>query len=122
MTQPPARVHRPHAEVGTSRPAAPSVSAYVEAFRSVLPSLSESHLAMLRAHWMAPNRSLTESELTEAAVASERAAAASAVEDESGLAESVDEFGGESALLETIGEDGKLVVPHHCAQALSTDG
>jgi hypothetical protein len=54
---------------------------------------------------MAPNRSLTESELTEAAVASERAAAASAVEDESGLAESVDEFGGESALLETIGED-----------------
>jgi hypothetical protein len=87
------------------RPAAPSVSDYVAAFRSILPSLSESHLAMLRAHYMAPNRSLTTSELTEAAVESEHAVAADEVEDGSGLAEAVDEFGGESVLSETIGED-----------------
>jgi hypothetical protein len=54
---------------------------------------------------MAPNRSLTATELTEAAVESERAAAAHDVVDEGGLAEAVDEFGGESALAETIGED-----------------
>jgi len=88
----------------------PSVSDYVEAFRSILPSLSESHLAMLRAHYMAPNRSLTTSELTEAAVESERAAAAAELEDESGLAEAVDEFGGESVQAETIGEDADELV------------
>ena len=54
---------------------------------------------------MAPNRSLTTSELTEAAVESEHAVAANEVEDASGLAEAVDEFGGESVLSETIGED-----------------
>jgi hypothetical protein len=54
---------------------------------------------------MAPNRSLTTSELTEAAVESEHAVAANEVGDESGLAEAVDEFGGESVLSETIGED-----------------
>ena len=99
------RLHSRREEVAASRPAAPSVSDYVEAFRSILPSLGESHLAMLRAHYMAPNRSLTTSELTEVAVESERAAAAAEVEDESGLAEAVDEFGGESVLSETIGED-----------------
>lgn len=96
-----------HAEIATSRPAAPSVSDYVKAFRSILPSLSESHLAMLRAHYMAPNRSLTASELTEVAVERERALAAQDVEDERGLAEAVDEFGGESAISETIGEDSE---------------
>ena len=54
---------------------------------------------------MAPNRSLTTSELTEAAVESEHAAAANEVEDDRELAEAVDEFGGESVLSETIGED-----------------
>ena len=54
---------------------------------------------------MAPNRSLTTSELTEAAVESEHAVAANEVEDESGLAEAVDEFGGECLMPETIGED-----------------
>jgi hypothetical protein len=58
---------------------------------------------------MAPNRSLTTSELTEAAVESERAVAANEVEDTSGLAEAVDEFGGESVLSETIGEDADEV-------------
>lgn len=105
MAKPHTRVHGRHAEIAASRPAAPSVSDYVEAFRKILPSLSESHLAMLRAHYMAPNRSLTTSELTEAAVDSERAVADDVVEDASGLAEAVDEFGGESVLPETIGED-----------------
>lgn len=59
---------------------------------------------------MAPNRSLTASELTEAAVESERAVAAAEVEDERGIAEAVDEFGGESALSETIGEDADELV------------
>jgi hypothetical protein len=54
---------------------------------------------------MAPNRSLTTSELTESAVESEHAAAANEVEKESALAEAVDEFGGESVLPEAIGED-----------------
>ena len=105
MAKPHTRAHGRHAEIAASRPAVPSVSDYVEAFRSILPSLSESHLAMLRAHYMAPNRSLTTSELTEAAVESEHAVAADEVEDGSGLAEAVDEFGGESVLSETIGED-----------------
>ena len=105
MAKPHTRVHGRHADIAASRPAAPSVSDYVEAFRRILPSLGESHLAMLRAHYMAPNRSLTTSELTEAAVESERATAAAEVDDESGLAEAVDEFGGESVLSETIGED-----------------
>ena len=105
MAKPHTRVHSRHAEITASRPAAPSVSDYVEVFRRILPSLSESHLAMLRAHYMAPNRSLTTSELTEVAVESERAVAAAEVEDKSGLAEAVDEFGGESVLSETIGED-----------------
>lgn len=105
MAKPHTRVHSRHAEIAASRPAVPSVSDYIEAFRSVLPSLNESHLAMLRAHYMAPNRSLTISELTEAAVESEHAVAANEVEDGSGLAEAVDEFGGESVLPETIGED-----------------
>ena len=104
MAKPHTRVHR-HADIAASRQAAPSVSDYVEAFRRILPSLSESHLAMLRAHYMAPNRSLTTSELIGAAVESERAAAASEVEDDRELAEAVDEFGGESVLSETIGED-----------------
>ena len=56
---------------------------------------------------MAPNRSLTASELTEVAVERERALAAQDVEDERGLAEAVDEFGGESAISETIGEDSE---------------
>ncbi|MBW8833255.1 MAG: hypothetical protein JF606_28525 [Burkholderiales bacterium] len=60
---------------------------------------------MLRAHYMAPNRSLTTSELTEAAVESEHGVAVNEIEDESGLAEAIDEFGGESVLSETIGED-----------------
>ena len=105
MTKPRTRVHGRPAEIAGSRPATPSISDYVEAFRSILPSLGESHLAMLRAHYMAPNRSLTTSELTEAAVESEHAVAADEVEDGSGLAEAVDEFGGESVLSETIGED-----------------
>ena len=105
MAKPHTRAHGRRAKIAASRPAAPSVSDYVEAFRSILPSLSESHLAMLRAHYMAPNRSLTTSELTEAAVESEHAVAANEVEDGSGLAEAVDEFGGESVLSETIGED-----------------
>jgi len=105
MAKPHTRVHSRHAEIAGARPAVPSVSDYVEAFRSILPSLGESHLAMLRAHYMAPNRSLTTSELTEAAVESEHAVAADEVEDGSGLAEAVDEFGGESVLSETIGED-----------------
>ena len=88
-----------------TEPAVPSVSDYVEAFRNILPSLGESHLAMLRAHYMAPDRSLTVAELTEAAVECERAAAANEVDNESELAEAVDEFGGESVLAETIGED-----------------
>jgi len=92
-------------EVVASGPAVPSIADYVEAFRNILPSLSDSHLAMLRAHYLAPGRSLTAAELTEAAVECERAAAANEIEDESELAEAVDEFGGESVLLETIGED-----------------
>lgn len=105
MVKPHSRGQGRHADIATSRPAAPSVSDYVKAFRSILPSLNESHFAMLRAHYMAPDRSLTATELTEAAVESERASAAHDVEDESGLAEAVDEFGGESVLSETIGED-----------------
>ena len=54
---------------------------------------------------MAPDRCLTTSELTEAAVESEHVVAANEVEDASGLAEAVDEYGGESVLPETIGED-----------------
>ena len=105
MVKPHSRGQGRHADIAAARPAAPSVSDYVKAFRSILPSLNESHLAMLRAHYMAPNRSLTASELTEAAVESERAIAARDVEDEASLAEAVDEFGGESVLSETIGED-----------------
>lgn len=110
MTKPHTRAHGRHAEIAGSRTAAPSVSDYVEAFRRILPSLSESHLAMLRAHYMAPNRSLTARELTEAAVESERSAAAAEIEDEGGLAEAVDEFGDESVLSETIGEDADELV------------
>jgi len=110
MAKPHTRVHGDHAKIASSRPAEASVSDYVEAFRKILPSLSESHLAMLRAHYMAPNRSLTTSELTEAAVASEHIVAASEVEDASELAEAVDEFGGESVLSETIGEDADDLV------------
>ncbi len=58
---------------------------------------------------MALDRSLTTSELTEAAVESEHAVAANEVEDASVLAEAVDEFGGESVLSETIGEDADEV-------------
>jgi hypothetical protein len=104
MVKPHSRGHVRHAEIAASRLPVPSVSDYVKAFRSILPSLNESHLAMLRAHYMAPNRSLTASELTEAAVESERLVAAREVEEERGLAEAVDEFGGESVLSETIGE------------------
>ena len=107
MAKPHTRVPGRHAEIAASRPAAPSVSDYAEAFRRILPSLSESHLAMLRAHYMAPNRSLTTSELAEAAVESERAVAAKEVEDASELAEAVDEYGDESVLSETIGEDAE---------------
>ena len=60
---------------------------------------------MLRAHYMAPYRSLTTTELTAAAVENEHTKAANEVEDASRLAEAVDEFGGESVLSETIGED-----------------
>jgi hypothetical protein len=105
MVKPQSRGHGRHAETAASRLPAPSVSDYVKAFRSILPSLNDSHLAMLRAHYMAPNRSLTAAELTEAAIESERLAAAREVEDESELAEAVDEFGGESVVAETIGED-----------------
>lgn len=105
MVKSPTRATGRQAEATASEPAAPSVAEYVEAFRSILPSLGESHLAMLRAHYMAPNRSLTSSELTEAAVECEHAAAADDLEDQIGLAEAVDEFGGESVLAETIGED-----------------
>jgi len=105
MVKPHLRGRGHHAAIAAPRLPAPSVSDYVKAFRSILPSLNESHLAMLSAHYRAPNRSLTASELTEAAVESERLVAAREVEDESGLAEAVDEFGGESVLSETIGEN-----------------
>lgn len=105
MVKPQPRGHGRHAEIAAARPAVPSVSDYVKAFRSILPSLNDSHLAMLRAHYLAPNRSLTTAELTEAAVESERLAAAREVESEGELAEAVDEFGGESVVCETIGED-----------------
>ena len=107
MVKPHSRGPGHHAEIATSRPAVPSVSDYVKAFRTILPSLSESHLAMLRAHYMAPNRCLTAAELTEVAVERERAIAAQDVEDELGLAEAIDEFGGESEIPETIGEDSE---------------
>jgi hypothetical protein len=110
MVKTPARVHSRLAENVASRPAAPSVSDYIEAFRSVLPSLGESHIAMLRAHYQAPNRSLTSSELTEVAVECEHAAAARELEDQSTLAEAIDEFGDESALSETIGEDADELI------------
>jgi hypothetical protein len=105
MAKPHRRALSRHENIAASRAAVPSVADYVEAFRSILSSLGESHLAMLRAHYMAPNRSLTTTELTEAAIESEHAVAATEVEDESRLAEAVDEFGGESVLPETIGED-----------------
>lgn len=45
----------------------PSASHYVSAFRKIIPSLSDGHFAMLRAHYRAPNRSLTATELAKAA-------------------------------------------------------
>src|SRR4029434_1407844 len=51
------------------------------------------------------HRSLTTSELTEAAIENEHAVAADKVEDASGLAEAVDEYGGEAVRPETSGED-----------------
>jgi hypothetical protein len=46
---------------------APTVQAYVDALRSILPSLSDKHLKMLRAHSSAPDRSLTATQLAKAA-------------------------------------------------------
>lgn len=47
--------------------AAPTDDQYVEALRAILPSLSERHVAMLRAHCRASNSSLTATQLAEAA-------------------------------------------------------
>jgi hypothetical protein len=45
----------------------PSVSAYVNAFRQVLPRVNNSQFAMLRAHYHAPEHCLTPTALAEAA-------------------------------------------------------
>ena len=45
----------------------PSVQAYVDALRNIRPSLSDKHVAMLKAHARAPDRSLTATQLAKAA-------------------------------------------------------
>ena len=45
----------------------PSANHYVAAFRKIIPSLSDGHFAMLKAHYCAPHRSLTATELAKAA-------------------------------------------------------
>ena len=45
----------------------PEIAKYVDAFRKLLPSLSDGHRAMLRAHYRAPSRCLTATQLADAA-------------------------------------------------------
>src|SRR5450631_1533843 len=45
----------------------PTAKAYLAALRKILPTLSDGHLAMLKAHYHAPNRVLTATQLAEAA-------------------------------------------------------
>jgi len=45
----------------------PGAKLYVAAFRKIVPSLSDGHFAMLKAHCRAPNQSLTATELAGAA-------------------------------------------------------
>ncbi len=54
-------------EIIAARLSAPSSTEYVEAVRKILVGLSDGHIAMLRAHYMAPNRSITATQLAEAA-------------------------------------------------------
>ena len=45
----------------------PTIEAYVDALRNLRPSLSDKHVAMLKAHSRAPDRSLTANQLAKAA-------------------------------------------------------
>lgn len=50
-----------------ARTAPPSGEEYVEALKSILKKLSDSHVAMLKAHYRAPDQTLTATELARAA-------------------------------------------------------
>lgn len=55
------------AELTASDAPPPKVEAYVAAFRHILPRLSEGHRAMLKAHFHAPGRIITATQLARAA-------------------------------------------------------
>ena len=48
-------------------PPLPSVERYIEAFRTMIPGLTDGQLGMLRAHYRAPKHTLTATQLAEAA-------------------------------------------------------
>ena len=54
-------------QIVAARLSPPSSTEYVEAVKKILGGLSDGHIAMLRAHYMAPNRSMTATQLAEAA-------------------------------------------------------
>jgi len=54
-------------EVMESRAEPPGGDEYVDAFRTILSNLAESYLAMLKAHYHAPQRTMTATELAAAA-------------------------------------------------------
>jgi hypothetical protein len=50
-------------QIANSRESAPEVSEYVRAFQRILVGLPDSYLAMLKAHFLAPNQTMTATEL-----------------------------------------------------------
>jgi hypothetical protein len=53
--------------IAENRTQDPESSEYVKAFRAIRSGLSDGHFAMLKAHYLAPNRGITATQLSEAA-------------------------------------------------------
>ena len=60
-------VDQQHDERFKARTKPPEQEEYIEAFRKILSRLSDSHLAMLKAHFYAPNQTMTATQLANAA-------------------------------------------------------
>jgi len=54
-------------DIAKNRTSTPSSPEYVIAFQAIIEDLSDSHVAMLKAHYLAPNRERTATQLAEAA-------------------------------------------------------
>lgn len=68
-------VDQKYEEVARQRTEAPDKEEYVQAFREIVDNLTDRHLAMLKAHYNAPDQTLTASELAKAAGYSTHSAA-----------------------------------------------